>query len=105
MNQTASPAPLPGASLGASPGAGIVRLLALAWPIVISRSSQVVVGFCDALMVRHLGESALAATTTGALNTFTFYILPMGVVFIVSSFASQFHGANDGAGARRYGFY
>jgi MATE family multidrug resistance protein len=90
-------APPPPASLG--------RLLSLAWPIVISRSSQVVVGVCDALMVTHLGQAALAATTTGGFNTFTVFILPMGIVFIVSSFASQLHGAGDGAGARRYGFY
>jgi Na+-driven multidrug efflux pump len=34
-------------------------LLGLAWPIVVSRSSQVVVGICDAVMVAHLGEAAL----------------------------------------------
>ena len=81
------------------------ELLTLAWPIVISRSSQVVVGVADAVMVASLGEAALAATTTGALNTFTLFILPMGIVFIVSSFASQLTGAGDHAGARRYGFY
>jgi len=80
-------------------------LLSLAWPIVVSRSSQVVVGIGDAIMVAHLGEGALASTTTGAMNTFTFFIFPMGVVFIVSSFASQLFGMGDLAGARRYGFY
>ena len=80
------------------------RLLVLAWPIVVSRSSQVVVGVSDAIMVAHLGEPALAATTTGALNTFNVLILPMGVVFIVSSFASQLVGRGDPLGARRYGW-
>jgi MATE family multidrug resistance protein len=80
-------------------------LLSLAWPIVVSRSSQVVVGIADALMVAHLGESALAATTAGAMNTFAFFILPFGVVFIVSSFSSQLFGRGDLAGARRYAFY
>ncbi len=80
-------------------------LLALAWPIVVSRSSQVVVGICDAAMVAHLGEGALAATTGGAMNTFALFILPMGVVFIVSSFSSQLLGRGDPAGARRYAFY
>jgi MATE family multidrug resistance protein len=32
-------------------------------------------------------------------------IFPMGIVFIVSSFASQLFGKGDLAGARRYGFY
>lgn len=80
------------------------RLLALAWPIVVSRSSQVVVGVADAVMVAHLGEPALAATTTGALNTFNVLILPFGVVFIVASFASQLSGRGDALGARRYGW-
>ena len=80
-------------------------LLVLAWPIVVSRSSQVVVGIADAFMVAHLGEAALAATTAGAMNTFSLLILPMGVVFIVSSFSSQLLGRGDLSGARRYGFY
>lgn len=80
-------------------------LLALAWPIIISRSSQVVVGVCDAVMVAHLGKAALAATTTGAFNTFALLILPMGVVFIVSSYSAQLFGKGDLVGARRYGYY
>jgi multidrug resistance protein, MATE family len=80
-------------------------LLGLAWPIVVSRASQVVVGVCDAVMVAGLGEAALAATTTGALNTFSLLILPMGIVFIVSTFSSQLFGKKDLPGARRYGFY
>src|SRR5882672_9357648 len=81
------------------------RLLALAWPIVVSRSSQVVIGVADAVMVAPLGEEALAATTTGALNVFAFLILPMGTVFIVSTFSSQLYGEGDLGGARRHGFY
>ena len=84
---------------------GLRTLLRLAWPIVVSRSSQVVVGVSDAVMVAHLGATALAATTTGAMNAFSLFILPMGVVFIVSSFASQLTGAGDPAGARRFGWY
>jgi len=80
-------------------------LLVLAWPIVVSRSSQVVVGIADAVMVAHLGEAALAATTAGAMNTFALFILPMGVVFIVSSFSSQWLGRGDLSAARRFGFY
>lgn len=80
-------------------------LLSLAWPIVVSRSAQVVVGVSDAVMVAHLGASALAATTAGSMNAFSIFILPMGVVFIVSSFASQLFGRGDRAGARRYGWY
>ena len=37
-------------------------LLLLAWPIVISRSSQVIVGVTDAVLVADLGEASVAAT-------------------------------------------
>jgi MATE family multidrug resistance protein len=86
-------------------GARLRVLLALAWPIVVSRSSQVVVGVADAVMVAHLGAAALAATTTGATNAFALFILPMGIAFIVSSFSSQLFGMGDLAGARRHGWY
>ena len=92
-------------SAAAGPAVSVRTLLVLAWPIIISRSTQVVLGLGDALMVSHLGENGIAGTTTGAFNSFAFMILPMGVVFIVSSYASQLAGAGDAAGARRYGVY
>src|SRR3954469_2460358 len=84
---------------------GAAAILGLAWPIVVSRSSQAVIGLFDAMMVAHLGEAALAATSTGAFNTFALIILPMGISFIIGSFSSQLFGAGDAAGARKYGFY
>ena len=86
-------------------GARVRTLLWLAWPIIVSRSAQVVVGLADALMVAHLGETALAATTTGAMNAYSLFILPMGIVFIVSSFSAQFFGRGEPEGARRYAYY
>lgn len=94
-----------GARGGLGFGARLHALLALAWPIVVSRASQVVVGIADAVMVAHLGAAALAATTAGALNAFNLFILPMGTVFIVSSFSSQLFGMGDLRGARRYAWY
>lgn len=88
------------------PGApSLVTLLALAWPMIVARSSQAVVGLSDALMTAPLGEGALAAVTTGAINLFSIVILPMGLVFIVQSFAAQLTGRGDLAGARRYAYY
>lgn len=81
------------------------RLLSLAWPIIIQRATQAVVGLADALMVAPLGEAALAAVTTGALNTFVVIIFPMGTVFIVQSFAAQLRARNDWIAARRYAWY
>lgn len=80
-------------------------LLTLAWPIIISRSTQVVVGLADALMVAHLGETALAAVTAGAMNSYAAFIFPMGVAFIVSSFSSQLTGRGETIAVRRYGWY
>ncbi len=83
----------------------MAALLALAWPVVLTRSTQAIVGFNDALMSAPLGEDALAAVTAGAMNTFTVAIMPMGVAFIVQSFASQLAGEGDLSGAKRYGWY
>jgi MATE family multidrug resistance protein len=81
------------------------QLFALAWPVVLARATQSVIGFCDALMVAPLGEEPLAAVTTGALNTFAFIILPMGTVFIVQSFAAQLRGRGELSAVRRYAIY
>lgn len=80
-------------------------LLRLAWPIVLARATQAVIGFTDALMVAPLGKESLAATTTGGLNAFAFIILPMGTVFIVQSFTAQLRGQGDLVAARRYAYY
>jgi MATE family multidrug resistance protein len=85
--------------------AGLRTLLSLAWPIVLARATQSVIGFTDALLVAPLGEDALAATTTGGLNSFAFIILPMGTAFIVQSFVAQLRGRGDLEGARRYAYY
>ncbi len=79
--------------------------MTLAWPIVLARSAQGAIGFADAAMIAHLGQEALAATTTGALNTYGLMIFPMGIVFIVQSFAAQLVGQKDIGGARRYAWY
>jgi len=80
-------------------------VLRLAWPIVLARATQAVIGFTDALMVAPLGQDSLAATTTGGLNAFAFIILPMGTVFIVQSFTAQLRGQGDLVAARRYAYY
>lgn len=87
-------------------GRSIIRaLLALAWPVILSRATQAVIGFSDALLVAPLGEAALAAVTTGALNAFTVMILPIGTVFIVQSFAAQLRGRGELEAVRRYAWY
>lgn len=81
------------------------ELLSLAWPLILSRLSQVVISLADALMVAPLGAAPLAATTTGATNAFTLLIFPLGVVFIVQSFAAQLTGRGECLAARRFAWY
>jgi MATE family multidrug resistance protein len=97
--------PVPGFGQDAPMRPNLRTLLALAWPVVLARSAQSVVGVCDAAMSAPLGEAALAAVTTGAINSFTFMILPMGTVFIVQSFSAQLFGRGDPVAARRYALY
>ncbi len=88
-----------------TPPLKLSTLLVLAWPIIVSRSTQTIIGLSDALLVADLGSAAVAATGTGAFNTFALLILPMGTLFIVQSFVSQLFGQKDLVGARRYGCY
>jgi multidrug resistance protein, MATE family len=81
------------------------KLFTLAWPIILARATQSVVGFSDALMIAPLGEAPLAAVTTGGLNIFALIILPIGMVFILQSFASQLRGRGELGAVRRYAWY
>jgi MATE family multidrug resistance protein len=83
----------------------LASLFTLAWPIIVSRSTQTVIGVSDAVLVADLGSVAVAATSAGGFNTFALLIFPMGILFIVSSFSSQLYGLKDLEGARRFGFY
>jgi MATE family multidrug resistance protein len=84
---------------------GLAQLLGLAWPVILARATQSVIGFSDALMVSPLGEEPLAAVTTGALNVFVLIILPMGTVFIVQSFTAQLRGRGELGAVKRYALY
>lgn len=89
----------------APPPSPLRALLQLAWPIVLARATQSVIGFTDALMVAPLGEAQLAAVTTGSMNIFTAIILPMGLVFILQGFAAQLRGRGDLGALPRYAYY
>ena len=65
MLESALPVPTP----------ALRKLLHLAWPIVLARASQSVIGFSDALMSAPLGEAALAA-----VRRYAWYGLAFAVV-------------------------
>ena len=92
-------------SASASTKVSVGTLLSLAWPIILARATQAVIGFTDALLIAPLGEDALAAVTTGSLNVISAIILPMGTVFIVQSFTAQLRGRGELGAARRYAVY
>lgn len=87
------------------PASVVLRLFQLAWPIVLARASQSVIGFSDALMTAPLGEAQLAAVTTGSLNAFLAIMLPTGMVFVLQSFTSQLRGRGDVEAVHRYAWY
>jgi MATE family multidrug resistance protein len=89
----------------AVPQASLRALIALALPMVLTRSTQAVDTFADTYMVKDLGEDAIAATATGGINAFAPIILAMGTVFIVQSFVAQRVGRGERAETRRYAWY
>ncbi len=80
-------------------------LLLLALPMVLARATQSVMTFADALLVKHLGTDAIAASATGGFNVFLFAMLPMGIVYIVQSFVAQLVGRGDADAAPRFAWY
>lgn len=81
------------------------RLLRLAWPVVVARATQAVIGLADAAMSAPLGQEGLAAVTTGSMNVLGLLILPMGTAFIVQSFAAQLKGQGRAGDAVPYAWY
>lgn len=83
----------------------LAPLLRLAFPLVLARATQAVISFADTYQVSHLGADAIAATATGALNTYALVMLPMGTVFIVQTFVSQLVGRGDREATPRFAWY
>ncbi len=80
-------------------------LLALAFPMVLARATQSVMGFADVFLVEHLGKEEIVASATGGLNVYLFMMLPTGLVFIVQSFVAQLVGAGQRDATPRYAWY
>jgi len=80
-------------------------LILLAVPMVLSRATQSAMTFADALLVKHLGTDAIAASATGGFNMYLFAMLPMGTVFIIQSFVAQLTGRGDPDDAPRFAWY
>jgi MATE family multidrug resistance protein len=88
-----------------SRAAPLRALLVLALPMVLARATQSIMTFADALLVKHLGTDAIAASATGGFNVYLFTMLPVGTVFIVQSFVAQLVGRGDADDAPRFAWY
>lgn len=94
-----------GADQAADTSPTLKALLTLAGPMILARATQAVVAAADTYQVAHLGPEAVAATATGALNTYGLVMLPMGTVFIVQSFVAQLVGKGKPEETPRYAWY
>ncbi|QQR90575.1 MAG: MATE family efflux transporter [Myxococcales bacterium] len=81
------------------------KLIRLAGPLVVTRSTLAVTGIADAVMVSPLGEEAVTSVTAGAVDLINFAMLPLGIVHMVQSFASQYAGKKDIVTSQRYAVY
>jgi multidrug resistance protein, MATE family len=93
------------ADANAAPIPSVRALLTLAGPMIIARATQAVDGFADTYQVSHLGEDAIVATATGALNCYGVIMLPLGMAFIISSFVAQLEGSGRRQDTARYAYY
>ena len=87
------------------PASPLRTLLALAFPMVLARATQSIMGFADVFLVEHLGKEEIVASATGGLNVYLFMMLPTGIVFIVQSFVAQLVGAGRRDDTPRYAWY
>ncbi|HEX7838470.1 MAG TPA: MATE family efflux transporter [Kofleriaceae bacterium] len=81
------------------------RLLPLAIPLALGKSTEAVRAFVDALVVAPLGHAPLAAVTTGAADLYILIVLLTGIVTIIETYAAQTAGTGDLAATQRYGWY
>ncbi len=79
----------------------IRALVALALPIIAANVGTMLMNTVDSLMVGHVGEEALAASSLGNAWIMATLFLAMGIVFGVDPIVTQAHGAGDGARAGR----
>lgn len=91
-----APAGLPGRDRGE---VTLARMLALAFPMIVSQASETVMLFLNRYFVSLLGSQYIPASMSGGLTQFVFTSLFTGVVGYVAALAAQYHGAGKPARA------
>ena len=69
------------------------EIVVLAAPIVISKLSFTAMGLVDTAMVGRLGPSAQGSVGLATTYMFTLYVFGLGLLGVVNTFVSQYHGA------------
>jgi MATE family multidrug resistance protein len=69
------------------------RLIVIAFPMVVSQTSDTIMLFTDRLFVSRLGEEYLAASMAGGLTQFMMSSFFLGMVGYVNAIVAQYYGA------------
>lgn len=70
------------------------EIAAIAAPVVISKLSFTAMGLVDTAMVGRLGASQQGAVGIATTFMFTVYVFGLGLIGVVNTFVSQYHGSN-----------
>ncbi len=84
------------------------RMLAIAFPMIVSQASETVMLFFNRYFVSFLGADHIPASMSGGLSQFVLTSLFAGVVGYVNALAAQYHGAGKperGVQAASQGFW
>ncbi len=71
----------------------LIRLLAIAFPMVVSQASDTIMLFVDRLFLSRLGEAYLAASMSGGLTQFMVSSFFIGTIGYVTAIVAQYYGA------------
>ncbi len=71
----------------------LIRLLAIAFPMVLSQASDTIMLFVDRLFLSRLGEAYLAASMSGGLTQFMVSSFFIGTIGYVTAIVAQYYGA------------
>jgi MATE family multidrug resistance protein len=69
------------------------RLLAIAFPMIVSQGSETIMLFFNRYFVSFLGADHIPASMSGGLTQFVFTSFFAGIVGYVNAMAAQYHGA------------
>jgi MATE family multidrug resistance protein len=79
---------------GGTPG-GILEVLHIAYPLILSTGSHTIMRFVDRLFLAWLGPENIAAGSPAGLTSFTIMSFFLGVAAYTNTFVAQYYGAGQ----------